>query len=83
MAAILAITFPHKAAEFWAYQATIVQWVAHDRKFRREALAHRDLNWPVTDTRIYESLTRGKRRVRASITRVLESGQPPPQHWLV
>ena len=65
MAAILATRFPLKAPEFWAYQATIVRaernyegtrWVAYDRQFLREALAHRDLNWSVTDMRLYNEV---------------------------
>ena len=65
--AILRTRFPDKATEFWAYLATIVRaernyegqrWVTHDRHYRREALARKDLNWSVTDSRLYnESFT--------------------------
>ena len=68
MAAILATRFPLKAPEFWAYQATIVRaernyegtrWVAYDRQFRR------DLNWSVTDTRLYNEAFTGRARAIA------------------
>lgn len=71
MAAALASRFPLKAAELFAYQATIVRvernyeagrWVAYDRQFRREALARRDLNWSVTDTRLYNEAFTGRAR---------------------
>ena len=74
MATILATRFPLKAPEFWAYQATIVRaernyegtrWVAYDRQFRREALARRDLNWSVTDTRLYNEAFTGRARAIA------------------
>ena len=53
MAGILSTRFPEKAAEFFAYQATIVHaercyeghwWAVYDLQFRREALARKDLN---------------------------------------
>ncbi len=62
MAAILTTRFPDKAPELFAYQAMIVRaernyegkrWVSYDRQFRREALARKDLNWSVTDPRLY------------------------------
>lgn len=68
MAAILATRFPDKAPEFWAYQATIVraernyhgkQWVIYDRQYRREALARKNLNWSVTDPRLYNEAFTG------------------------
>ncbi len=49
VAAILSTRFPEKAPELFAYQRSIVrvernyegkQWVAYDRQYRREALAH-------------------------------------------
>ena len=64
MAAIIATRFPHKALELFTYQATIVQaernyegkrWVAYDHQYRREALARKDLNWSITDSRLYEA----------------------------
>ena len=69
MAAILCRRFPDKAPEFWAYQATIVRaernyegkrWVSYDRQFRREALARKDLNWSVTDPRLYNEAFTGR-----------------------
>ncbi len=72
MAAILATRFPEKAPEFLAYQASIVraernyegcQWVLYDRQYRREALARRDLNWSVPNTRLYNEAFTGRARV--------------------
>ena len=72
MAAILAIRFPEKAPEFLAYQASIVraernyegcQWVLYDRQYRREALARRDLDWSVPNTRLYNEAFTGRARV--------------------
>ena len=67
MAAILYTRFPDKAPELWAYLATIVKaeknyegqrWVTYDRQYRRDALARKDLNWLVTNSRLYnESFT--------------------------
>jgi len=69
--AILATRFPDKAQEFLAFLAYIAiivraernydgdRWAVHDRQFRREALARKDLNWSVTNSRLYsEALTR-------------------------
>ena len=62
MAAAISARFPHKAPELFAYQATIIRaernyesgrWVAYDRLYRRGALARRDLNWSITDPRLY------------------------------
>ncbi len=72
MAAILAIRFPEKAPEFLAYQASIVgaeqnyegcQWVLYDLQYRREALARRDLDWSVPNTRLYNEAFTGRARV--------------------
>ncbi len=69
MAAILATRFPEKAPEFLAYQASIVrvernyegcQWVLYNRQYRREALARRDLNWSVPNTRLYNEAFIGR-----------------------
>ena len=69
MAAIIVTRFPEKAPELWAYQATILRaarnyegtaWVAYDRQFRREALARKDLNWSVTDPRLYNEAFTGR-----------------------
>ena len=71
MAAVLCTRFPDKAPELWAYQATIVRaernydgkrWVTYDRQFRREALARKDLNWSVTDPRLYNEAFTGRAR---------------------
>ncbi len=74
MAAILTTRFPSKAPELFAYQATIVRaernyegkrWVSYDRQFRREALARKDLNWSVTDARLYSEAFTGRARAIA------------------
>ena len=74
MAAILSTRFPEKAPEFWAYQASIVRaernyegtrWVSYDRQFWREALARKDLNWSVTDPRLYNEAFTGRARTIA------------------
>ena len=74
MAAALCTRFPSKAPELFAYQALIVRaernyegrrWVAYDRQFRREALARKDLNWSVTDTRLYSEAFTGRARTIA------------------
>ena len=71
MAAVLCTRFPDKAPELWAYQATIVRaernydgkrWVAYDRQFRCEALARKDLNWSITDPRLYNEAFTGRAR---------------------
>ena len=71
MAAVLATRFPEKAPELWAYQATIIRaernyegkrWVTYDRQYRRQALAKKDLNWSVTDPRLYNEAFTGRAR---------------------
>ena len=71
MAAVLATRFPKKAPELWAYQTTIVKaahayeglnWVSYDRQFRREMLAHKDLNWSVPNARLYNEAFTGRAR---------------------
>ena len=71
MAVVLATRFPEKASEFFAYQATIVRaernykgsrWVSYDRQFRWEALSRKDLNWSVTDPRLYNEAFSGRAR---------------------
>ena len=63
--------FPEKAPELFAYQASIIRaernyddkrWVAYDRRYRREALAQKDLNWSVTNTRLYNEAFTGRAR---------------------
>ena len=70
-AAVLCTRFPEKAPELWAYQATIVRaernyegkrWVTYDRQFRRQALARKDLNWSITDPRLYNEAFTGRAR---------------------
>ena len=62
IASILVTRFPDKAAELFAYQASIVWaernyegkcWVIYDRQYRREALARKGLNWSISDSRLY------------------------------
>ena len=69
MAAIICTRFPHKAPELLAYQAAIVraernyectQWVSNDRRYQREALARKDLNWSVPDARLYNKAFTGR-----------------------
>jgi hypothetical protein len=71
MAAVLCSKFPDKAGELFAYQASIVRaernyegkrWVAYDRQYRREALARKDLNWSITDPRLYNEAFTGRAR---------------------
>lgn len=66
MAAVLATQFPEKAPELFAYLASIIsaernyddkRWVAYDRRYRREALAQKDLNWSVPNARLYKAFT--------------------------
>ena len=68
MAAVLSTHFPEKAAELFAYQATIVRaernyegsrWVIYDRQFRREALVRKDQNWSIADPRLYNEAFTG------------------------
>ena len=72
MAGILVSRFPEKAAELFAYQASIVraernyvdkQWVLYDRQYRREALARKDLNWSIPNVRLYNEAFTGRARV--------------------
>ncbi len=69
MAAILTTRFPDNAPELFAFQAMIVRaehnykgkgWVSYDRQFRRETLARKDLNWSVTDPRLYNEAFTGR-----------------------
>ena len=72
MAATLTTRFPEKAPELFAYQVQIVRaeknyepgrWVVCNHQFRREALARKDLNWSVMDTRLYSEAFIGRPRV--------------------
>ena len=69
MAAVLAQRFPEKAPELFAYQAYIIrcernyqrqQWVAYDRRFRKEALAVRSLDWSVPNQRLFQEAFTGR-----------------------
>ena len=80
--------FPEKAPEFFAYQATVVRaernyegkrWVTYDRQFRREALARKDLNWSVTDSRLYNEAFTGRARAIARCTFCLQDDHAAPQ----
>ena len=88
MAAVLASRFPEKAPELFAYQATIVRaersyegnrWVSYDRQFRRDALARKDLNWSVTDFRLYNEAFTGRARAIASCSFCLQDDHMAPQ----
>ena len=77
MAGILSTRFPEKVAKFFAYQATIVRaercydghwWAVYDRQFRREALAQKDLNWSITDPRLYNEAFTGRAKAVARCT---------------
>ena len=74
MAAVLSTRYPDKAPELWAYQSLIIRaarnyegqaWVAYDRQYRREALARRDLNWSMLDSRLYNEAFTGRARAIA------------------
>ena len=69
MAAVLATRFPEKAPELWAYQISILHaahtyeganWVAYDRLYRREMLAKKDLNWSMSNPRLYSEAFTGR-----------------------
>ena len=71
MAALLCSRFPEKGPELFAYLQTIVaaernyeanQWVTYDRKYRRQALNTRDLDWSLIDSRLYQSIVSGRAR---------------------
>ena len=71
MAGILVTRFPEKAAELFAYQASIVkaernyvdrQWVLYDRQYRQEALVRKDLNWSIPNVRLYNEAFTGRTR---------------------
>ena len=69
MAAALAQRFPEKAPELFAYQAHIIrcernyqrqQWVAYDRRFRKEALALKSLDWSMPNQRLFQEAFTGR-----------------------
>ncbi len=92
LAATLCMRFPEKAPELFAYQASIVRaernyeagrWVAYDRQYRREALARKNLNWSVTDPRLYNEAFTGRARSIPRCTYCLQedhTGQQCPQN---
>ena len=87
MAAVLATKFPEKAPELFAYQPTIVRaernyegkcWVSYDWQFRREALARKDLNWSITDPRLYNEAFTGRARAIARCPFCLQDDHTAP-----
>ena len=71
MATVLATWFLKKALELWAYQTTIIKaahtyegsnWVSYDRQFRREMLTRKDLDWSVSNARLYNEAFTGRAR---------------------
>ena len=71
MAAVLAEKFPAKAPQLWAYLRRIVHaarnyqgsaWVAYDRLYRRQALAHHSLDWAQEDSALYNEAFVGHAR---------------------
>ena len=87
LAAVLAHRFPEKAPELFAYQAHIIrcernyqrqQWVAYDRRYRKEALATRSLDWSLPNQRLFQEAFTGRARdipaaISASKTTMLRS----------
>ena len=74
MAGVLVTRFPDKVGELFAYQASIIrvernyegkQWVVYDRHYRREALARKDLNWSLQDSRLYNETFTGRAKAIA------------------
>ncbi len=87
MAATLSSRFPEKAPELFAFQAQIIReernyesgrWVLYDRQFRREALARCDLNWSVTDTRLYSEAFTGRARAIPAASSACRTTTRPP-----
>ena len=85
MAAVLCSKFLDKAGELFAYQASIVRakrnyegkrWVAYDRQYRREALARKDLNWSITDPRLYNEAFTGRELPAAATVCRMTTVQP-------
>ena len=72
MAVVLVTQFPEKGPELWAYQTTILKaahtyegsnWVSYDRKYRRDMLACKGLNWSVPNMRLYNEAFTGRARM--------------------
>ena len=55
------------------------EWVAYDRQYRREALARKDLNWSVTDPRLYNEAFTGRARSIARCNYCLQDDHNEPQ----
>lgn len=98
IADVLCSRFPHKTMELFAYQATIVRakrnyegkrWVTYNCQFRREALARKDLNWSITEPRLYNEAFTGRARLIARCTFCLQDNHtgtyhPAPSYvWVV
>ena len=75
---LLTTQFLENATEFFAYQVTIIRterncegnrWVIYDRQFHCDTLARYDLNWSITDPRLYNE------------ARHLREGQGPLLLW--
>ena len=58
------------------------RWVSYDRQFRREALARRDLNWSVTDPRLYNEAFTGWARAIARCSYCLQDARCPQEPQL-
>lgn len=81
MAAVLAQRFPEKAPELFAYQAHMIrcernyqsqQWVAYDRRFRKEALAAKSLDWSIPNQRLFQEAFTGRAKDIPRCTYCLE-----------
>ena len=55
-----------------------MRWVTYDRQYRREALARRDLNWSVTDPRLYNEAFTGRARAIARCSYCLQDDHSAP-----
>ena len=86
MAAVLSTHFLEKTAELFAYQATVVRaernyegsrWVIYACQFKHEALGHKDLNWFITDPRLYNEAFTGRARSIARCSYCLQDDHRP------
>ena len=78
---------PKKGPELFAYLQTIVtaerdyetdQWLVYDRLYRRQALAHKSLDWSVIDSRLYQSSFTGRARTIVHYPDCLEEHKSKP-----
>ena len=65
MVAVITTTYPHKAPELFAYQASIIRaeknhWVAYDWQFCRKAFTRNHLNWSVQNSQLYNKAFMGR-----------------------